>query len=401
VGVGGALGAGGQALGNVAAKGATNLLASRQAAADTQALNNSVRDTTLKASQDAGYVVPPTITNPSLTNTALESVSGRAATNQAAMIKNQQVTNTLVKGDLGLAADQPLNQEALQGIRAQAGKVYNQVKQSGTIKADSTYQDQIDSITNASKEVEGAFPGAATPAGDKIDALVNSLQQDSFSAGQAVEYTKRLRNQAAGNFKLAGRSGDPDALALAQAQIKGANALEAQIGRHLEASGNAGLLGQFQAARQKIAQTYTADAALNDSTGNIDARVLAKQLDNDRPLSGGMKTAAQFAQSFRDVAGEPVKGPGVSKLAATVGLTEIGGALMTHHPGLAAAATAAMVAPTLARRALLGGANKYLAAPNYAPGALGTLALKGIQQAPRLAVPVSSQVAPALVQSLQ
>lgn len=394
VALGAAAGGIGQGVGNVVAKGATSLLAKRAAAATAEETQNAVRDATLKASQDAGYVVPPTATNPTLTNAALESVSGRAATNQAAMIKNQKITNALVGKDLNLPAGQPITQQALQSVRNQAGKVYQQVKQSGTIKTDGDYLNDLAGITNASEDVAKAFPGATTPAADKIDTLVGSLSQDEFSASQAVEYAKRLRQQASANFKLAGRSANPEDLALAQAQSKGANALEEMIGRHLEAGGNPNLLGQFQTARKQIAKTYTIDSALNDATGNVDARILAKQLDRNPAIDGNLKTAAQFGQAFKEVAGEPVKGPGVSKLAATVGMGEIATALAIGHPALAAAGVGAMAGPAAARALLLSKfANRSLATPNYAPGLTGTLALKGAQQSSRAALPLSLQAA--------
>jgi hypothetical protein len=388
IGLGGALGAGGQAVGNLIAQKTSQILASRaQTAANTQAVN-AVRDTTLEASQDAGYVVPPTITNPSLKNTALESMSGRYATKQGAQVKNQQVTNRLAAEDLGLPANQPITQQALQDVRTKAGRVYAQVKQAGQIKTDSTFLNDLTGITNSSEEVAKAFPGATTPAADKIDTLVNSLAQDTFSAGQAVEYAKRLRQQSAANFKLAGRSANPEDLALAQAQSKGANALEEMIGRHLDASGKPDLLQQFQDARKSIAKTYTVDAALNDATGNVDARILAKQLERNRGIDGGLKKAGEFGQAFGEVAGEPVKGPGVSKLAFA---SAAGGALLGQPQLLALP-----VASALARKTLLSGpVNRALAAPNYAPSLLGTIALKSLQQTPNAILPATS----ALVQS--
>lgn len=392
-GLGGALGSGGQAVGNAVAAGAQRILASRTAQATAAETQNAVRDTTLKTSQEAGYVVPPTVTNPSLMNTALESASGRYATKQAAQVKNQVVTNKLAATDLGLPANQPITQQALQDVRAKAGQVYGQVKQSGTIQTDSAYLNDLMSITNASEDVAKAFPGATTPAADKIDTLVNSLSQDSFSAAQAVEYSKRLRQQSAANFKLAGRSANPEDLALAQAQSKGANALEDMIGRHLDATGKPDLLQQFQDARKSIAKTYTVDAALNDATGNVDARILAKQLDRNRGIDGGLRKAGEFGQAFGEVAGEPVKGPGVSKLAFA---SAAGGALLGQPQLLALP-----VVSTLARKTLLSGpVNRALAAPNYTPSRLGTAALQALKQSPRAVLPATAATLP-LIQSGQ
>lgn len=387
---GGVLGAGGQGVANAVAKGATAIIAARTAKADALASQNEVRDATLRASQEPGYVVPPTVSNPSMSNTVLESASGRYATKQAAQVKNQVVTNRLAAADLNLPANQPLTPQALQNVREQAGQVYQQVKGTGTIQTDAPYLKDLTSITNASDEVAKAFPGATTPAADKIDALVHSLSQDTFSAAQAVEYTKRLRQQAAANFKLAGRSANPEDLALAQAQSQGAEALEEMVGRHLSSIGKPDLLQQFQQARQQIAKTYTVDAALNEATGNVDARILARQLERNRGIDGGLRKAGEFAQAFGEVAAEPTKGPGVSKLAFA---SAAGGALLGHPEMMAIP-----LASTVARKTLLAGpVNRYLAMPNYQPNLLGTAALKSLQQAPKAVLPVTS----ALVQSGQ
>lgn len=399
IGVGGALGAGGQAVGNAVAAGATKLLKGRaEATADATAVNAG-RDAVLAEGRQAGYVVPPTEVNPSATATALESISGKAATKQAAQVVNQKVTNKLVAQDLKLPPDRPITQEALAGVRTQAGQVYNQVKQAGQITTDSKYLGDLASITNVSEDIAKEFPGAATPAADKIDALVKSLSQDSFSAAQALEYTKRLRQQASANFSLAGRTADPEARALASAQSQGANALEEQIGRHLESQGNPDLLAAFQDARTTIAKSYQAQAALKG--GNVNAQRLAAQLQKGKKMSDGFGLVARFADHFSDATKLPKGGVGVSKLAATVGG---GGALFALGHGnvpLAAASVAASVVPYGVRSGLMSAAGqRVLATPNYAPNALGTLALKGLKQAPNAVLPATAATLP-LIQSAQ
>jgi len=394
--IGAAVGAGSQYVGQKIGQYASDRLAARaaQQAEDTSA--NSVRDAVLKEGRDAGYVVPPTEVNPSATATALESISGKAATKQAAQAVNQKVTNKLVATDLGLPPTQPITQEALAQVRQKAGQVYQQVKQAGTIATDSQYLTDLTKITNASDEVAKAFPGATTPAAEKIDALVNSLSQDKFSAAQALEYTKRLRQQASANFSLASRSADPEARALAQAQSQGADALEEMIGRHLGSQGNSELLQAFQEARTTIAKSYQAQAALKG--GNVNAQRLAQQLQKGKAMSDGFGLVARFADHFGDATKLPKGGVGVSKLAATVGGSGALYGLATGNIPLAAASAVGSAAPYATRSAILSGAGqRALATPNYAPNALGTLALQGLQQAPNVALPLGLQ-APRLAQ---
>jgi hypothetical protein len=397
--VGGALGAGGQAVGNAVASKATQILASRDAAATTAASANAERDSVLQAGRQAGYVVPPTEINHGATATALESISGKAATKQAAQAQNQTVTNKLVAQDLGLPANTPITQQALGTVRQQAGQVYSQVKQAGQITSDANFKADIAAITNASKNVQSGFPGAATPAGDQIEQLVKSLDQPTFSSAQALEYTKRLRQQASANFTVAARSGSPEARELAQAQIKGADALEEQIGRHLQANGQPDLLQQFQDARTLIAKSYQAQAALKG--GNVSATRLAQQLQKGKPMSDGFGLVARFADHFGDATKLPKGGVGVSKLAATVGG---GGALTAAFTGnlpLAGALAAGTAAPYAVRQSLLSGVGqRALATPSYTPSLLGTAALKALQQSPNAVLPGTAATLP-LIQSGQ
>ena len=396
IGVGGVLGAGGQAVGNAVAAGATRILANRATTAANDTATNAVRDATLQQGRAAGYVVPPTEVNPSATATALESISGKAATKQAAQAVNQRVTNRLVAQDLGLPANAPITQQALQGVRTQAGQVYRQVGQAGAIRADAQFVQDVRGIQNVSQNVQAGFPGAVTPAGERIEALVTSLDQPGFTSAQALEYTKRLRQQASANFTVAGRSGDPEARALAQAQIRGADALEEMIGRHLQASGQPDLLHAFQEARVTIAKSYQAQAALKG--GNVSATRLASQLQRGRPMTDGFGLVARFADHFGNATKLPQGGVGVSKLAAAVGG---GGALTAAFTGnlpLAGALAAGTAAPYAVRQGILSGAGqRLLATPDYAPSLLGTTTLEALRRSPNAVLPATS----ALVQSGQ
>ena len=399
VAVGGALGAGGQYIGQKVGQYAANRLADRAATAQNEAAVNSVRDQVLQEGRQAGYVVPPTEVNPSATATALESISGKAATKQAAQVKNQVVTNKLVATDLGLPSNVPITRTALEGVREKAGTVYAQIKQSGTIATDSTYLDALTKITNVPEDVAKEFPGATEAAAEKIDKLVNSLSQDQFSANGAVEYSKRLRQQASANFAEAAVSKNADTRALAQAQYKGANALEEMIGRHLEANGQESLLPAWDQARTTIAKSYQAQAALKG--GNVNAQRLAAQLQKGQPMSDGFGLVARFADHFGDATKLPKGGAGVSKLAATVGGSGMVGGVLTGNIPLAAAAAAGTAAPYAVRQGILSGAGqRVLATPNYAPNALGTLTLQALQRAPQVAIPTTAATLP-LIQAGQ
>lgn len=378
IGMGGVAGSAGSVVGNSVAQMAVARTAARAAASQTEASLNAERDAVLANGRAAGYVIPPTAVNPSATATALESISGKAATRQSAMAANQKVTNSLVRSDLGLAPDTPITQQALENVRAQAGKVYNQVKGAGAVASDQQYANDLQSALTGSPQLQSAYPGIGGQADPKLQSLVKAVDVPTHDASDMVEAIKFTRNQAKGNFKSAFASGDPDTLALARGQQGVADSMEDLLMRHLQASGQGSLADAWQDARTTIAKTYSAEAALNGN--NVSAANLAAQAKRGKPMSDGMDLASKFATHFGEVAGVPKSGPGVSKLAATVaGAGELG-ALYLHSPQLAVGSAAAAAAPYATRGAILSGPGQaLLATPSYGPGIVGTAGLNTLE----------------------
>ena len=379
VGIGGMGGGLGTVAGNALSKLAGRVLANRASSAASSAAMNSERDAALSAARSAGYRVPPTAIRPNLVNTALESVSGKAATRQGAEATNQSVTNRLVARDLNLPANRPISPTTLKSARKTAGAVYDQVKQAaGTIPSDAQYQSDLQAILGNNSNLATKYPGLGAQVSQKVTDLVKSVNVPSHDGEGVVDLSKFLRAQAKTNFQKAFRGGDPESLELAQAQQKVANSVENLIGRHLQASNQGQLAQQWAGARQLIAKSYQAGAALKGN--NVSALKLASQLDKGGPSSGGMDLAARFAQQFPEVSRIPKSGVGVSKLAAMLGMAGEGTGLWLHSPETMAGSAALMAAPYATRAAILSRlGQRALATPKYTPNLAGTLALKALQ----------------------
>lgn len=285
----------------------------RQAPANFQRAPTTAEREFAKA-QPSGYVVPPASVKPSIRNVALESVAGKAATQQIASGKNQDITNALAARSVGLSENQPITQKALSDIRAQAGQVYKDLKQTGRITADRQFFDDLGGVRETTARIAKDFPEADVGSAADIDKLVKSLAKDSFDAESAVDYIKELRKAA--NSNLSGmNSADPSKRSLGQAQRDAATALEEMVGRHLQQIGRPDLARKFDDARRTIAKTYTVEGAL-ETTGNVNASKLAALLRKGKPLSPELETAARFAGAFPKAAAVPEKSgsPGVSAL---------------------------------------------------------------------------------------
>lgn len=247
----------------------------------------------------AGYVIPPTQANPSLGNRVLEGFSGKITTAQNASAKNQAVTGKLAAEALGLPGDTKLTADVLKNVRQSAGQAYDAIGSTGAVTPPAAYGAALDNIAAPFVKSAQAFPNAKpSPVLD----LVESLRSPSFDAGAAVEKIKQLRTAADDAF----RTGNTD---VARASKAAAGALEDALDSHLQSVGQPAMLQAFRDARQLIAKTYTVEKALNPTTGAVDARKLAAQLTKGKPLSGELKTAAQFAARFPKAA-QTVEGMG-------------------------------------------------------------------------------------------
>lgn len=242
----------------------------------------------VKEARDLGYVIPPTQANPSLLNRIIEGTAGKLSTAQNASARNQEITNRLTAKSLGLPEDTVITPQVLTSLRNTAGQAYDQLGNIGVIMPNKSYYDQLDNIKKPFVATQQSFPNQ-TPS--PVINLVNSLKTEFFDSSSAIEKIKQLRTQADDAF----RTGNTE---VGRAAKQAATALENAIEDHLTTTKQTDLLGKFRDARQLIAKTYTVEKAANQTTGTIDAKKLAAQLQKGKPLSGELKSVAQFSQAF-------------------------------------------------------------------------------------------------------
>ena len=365
---GGAVGGGvgkiaGDALGKgaqwVATKAADKAAASRAA--------NAGKDAALAAARSEGYVVTPSQADSAgVVGKVLQAIGGQAKTEMAASVKNQVVTNALARRALGLPKDAQIDATVLQQVRNQAGTAYDALRGTGTVQADQLYDQALSAIIQKYQGAAAGFPGLVKP---EVEQVITTMRQPLFTADAAVDAIKVLRGNADDAFR-AGNS------ALGKASREAADAMEAQLERHLVSTGQpADLLSRFQDARRLIAKTFSVEKALNGATGDVSAQKLAGQLAKGKPLSGELKSAAEFGQSFPKAAQSGVDVPPWSVLDVAMGSS----GAATLHPGVAAL----FAARPLARSAVLNPTvQRLLVNPNREASAISQMAPKVLDSEP-------------------
>lgn len=339
---------------------------------------NVTRDTTIKQSREAGFGMPPSQTNPTVVNKVLEGSVGTPSVEALLSTKNQKIVNDLGRRTLGVGENVPINETLLDNLRTEAGTAYQAIKAFGggrvSFKPDATFVKQIDELGGGISETSKRYPTAAKTA--DIEALKQDLTKGPMLPADALELTKKLRRDASANFRAAD---DPTKLELARAQRGAATAIEGLVERNLTAAGRPDLVRNFRDARTMIAKTYDVQSALNDATGNLNARTFASISNKGGPLSNELQMIANFSNAFPKSSLMPEKGgnrTGIGTWDAAMAAAGVGGAAF-FHPGLAALG----VARPLARYGLTTGPyQNRMGTPSYDPAMLpatpqaGTLA---------------------------
>lgn len=192
------------------------------------------------------------------------------------------------------------------------------------------------------------------------------------SAADAAEKLKDLRADAKGywrqyNSGLIG--GHPKHRKAAKAYDSAAEQLEQFMERSAANAGKPELVQALREARREIAKAHTVGKALNDATGNVNARTLARE----KYVTGDIKTAADFAKAFPK-ASQPVEGmgslPGISPLDfASSGILGGAGAIASGDPRGASLALLPFMRPAVRNMILSKAYQGAMANPNYALGA--------------------------------
>jgi len=292
---------------------------SKNAMLQSQKEANAVRDANVLAAQREGFVVTPGSLTPTGANVVKERIAGKTHLEQLASIKNQQMADKVARRAVGLPENSPLTSDSMKSIRkAEYAKGYEPVKNLGNIVADTVFLDDLTNIQSSYTGASKSFP-LAVP--DEVGNLIKKYNVEKFDAADAVDVIKKLREQASGNF----RKGEND---LAKSQLDISTALEGQIARNLEASGDpklANLLEQFKASRQRMAISHTIENAIRVGSGSVDAKKLGRDIQNDKFMTGDLKTIAEFANTFPRV-NVPPSTIGTPGAATVVGRSLSGGA---------------------------------------------------------------------------
>ena len=337
--------------------------------------------------REIGLVVPPTTVAPTPGARVGTTLAGTARVIETANKANEQKWNAAAREDLRLPEGTKLDATAFNKARSHpdvAGP-YDEVSRVGML---------TDPNLNVAAKLENLKSGALI--GDEgsaaaVNAWVEKVQNqiaDGVDSSILTPSIRQMRDEATRLFKSskAGAVVSPEQLAVAEAKLGAANALEDLLAQNLQ---DKTLLQRFQRARQDMARSYDYERSTNLATGQVDPAALASLAAEGRPMSGNLAKMANFAANFPEVSqpGAGVSKPGVLDVVKRGGVggvvgSALGGAMFGlpgyWGGGLLGTATGGLLSDVIARRqigpaaqAAIANALDYRIQPNQlAPAAI-------------------------------
>lgn len=341
-----------------------NRVASKEAAGAQQAAQNAVRDANVAAAKEAGYVALPSETGGGAVSQLLEGMSGKIKTQQLAAVKNQSVTDSLVRKAVGLGPEDDLTVASMRAIRAKAyedgyAPIINWGGGKIRIKPDEILQQEAKAITSRADNAAGAFGDVVK---SDVTGLVEGLRKaQPFTPEQGINASAIFREKASDAFASGNKS-------LGKAYKQAADIVEKQIDRFLTRAGEDGkqVLSDFRAARTLMAKTFEVEKGLNSGQGRFNAAVAGKVLSKqpDR-LTDELRLVGMAAQSMPQATRMPQQGWS-APITALDSMGSLAASSIAHNP-LPLAIPGARVA---ARYGLLSRAGQKAIGPSYGPGAI-------------------------------
>lgn len=282
----------------VAATRSLKRAAQTQEANVARSFDNAAQIDAANLAAQHGIALNPAVSNPTKTNRIKSTIAGATNLNENLSKINEVKFTNLVKEDMGLSPNTVLNAKAFEEAINKLSGPYTKVSQIPKLAPDQKIISEIEQLRINRPAIGGEASAAA----------VNSLVDEALakvaegrSGAEIITDIRKLRKDASSVYSTQQKSGvpDPTLVAKADANIGIANALENLIEANVN---DPKVLGDLRAARAKMARIYDYERSTNLATNRIDPQVLAKMLEEGKPISGLAADIGKIAAVFPDIA---------------------------------------------------------------------------------------------------
>jgi len=244
---------------------------------------------------NAGYTIPPSSGRNPFIGSLLEKMIGKNELANKAILKNIEVTNALARKGIGLPADKANNVIMPADIAAAEqgpAAVYNAIR---NIDHPISLNDGFN-VTRKKMQAEYLAKVQNTPSAR--DSYIETVlfkdlpKNKKYSSSELLDLIRGYRFKSNLNYK----SLDPSKRYAAEQEKAMANSIENLIDTSVSKS-SPSAVKDLRKARADFAKIFSLEKALNETTGNVDASNLARQYAKGVPMTGELKTIAEFGRS--------------------------------------------------------------------------------------------------------
>lgn len=234
--------------------------------------------------RDAGFTLTPEEMGAGPVGRTAGSLAGEPRLARAISNKNQSVMVEKLADDIGIPKGTPVDFDAIKTVLKREHLAYQNVRGTGTVRATRQYATDLDNLNAKYANISRDFPELAPK---DVQAVIQGARRQVFDANSAVDLISQLRQSATDAF-ASRQSG------LGKVYRGVADAVEAELGRHLQKVGQPELYKQFTDARTRIAQAHALEDAML-APDKINPRVYAEAYREGAPLTGGAQQVGEFA----------------------------------------------------------------------------------------------------------
>ena len=296
--------------------------------AAVESAQQATRNTAIENAKSLGLRLMPTQAG-GMAGKLVEGASGSARLADTLSRRNAPQINRAAAQDIGVGETEPL-MESLPRKVQEANQKYATVRGLGKVSMDDTYRGDLAKVKETKAQEGIDFPEDLNEA---VEKEIKKFAVPTADADSMMTKIIKLRQRATKNIK----TGDAEKAELGYAQKKIATAMEDQLERRGEATGQGQVVQQFREGRVQLAKIHQIDEAL-DSSGNISAKQIARARDRGEYMSGNLTKIADAYGSFPKVLQDVEKLPGRGPFTVVDYFIGLGAA--AHNPLLSVAVAA-------------------------------------------------------------
>jgi len=329
--------------------------AAKQEARVASSFENAAKIDAANLAVKHGIALNPAEANPTRANRLKASMAGAENLTENLSKINEPRFTQLALQDMNLPPNTVLNAKAFEAALDQHSGPYNRIKEIPALSADNAVLSEIQSLRVDRPPIGGEANAKAV--NKLVDEAIAKIKAGR-SGAEVITDIRKLRRDANAVYNAQQKSGVPDPVKIARADAnkKLADSLENLIEANVR---DPNMLAELRAARAAMAKVYDYERATNFATNRIDPIVLAKMVEEGKPLSGIAADIGKIVAVYPDIAqpgktGKPFWAPERltrSTAAGTVGLAVAG------LPGAIGGAVAGNIASGMAGR--------RMASPSY------------------------------------